>query len=592
MLSGTFAHSHARWPESRRSGWVPLIVLLAALFPAPARSQAAAFTDVTPTIMKDNFWGEGVAWGDYDNDGDLDLLVSSEGQTLRLFRNDGGVFTLATPAAMTAPGNWTGVAWGDYDNDGDIDLLAAEAERPKHLYRNEGGGVFTDLPVPALADSAHTHGVSWVDYNRDGRIDIFLARAESVTQSYSPLDKLIRNDGGGVFTEATPPAMLDPQYGRGCSWADFDNDGDPDLCVGNFGTSRLFRNDGSGNFTEVTPAALAAFGHAGGIAWGDYDNDGDFDLFVAEAYSSVNRLLRNDGGGMFTNVTTPALGPVENCIGVQWGDYDNDADLDLYVANFEGPNHLFRNDGGGVFTDVANAVLADSSHTLGLGWADYDGDGDLDLYLANNFGEPDKLLRNDLATGAHWLQLDLEGVVSNRSGIDARVEVITSIVHQLRRVDGGGGYNSQNTLRVHFGVGAATVVDTLRIRWPSGIVQDSLAVPANQLIRIRERSTKLGVEVPATAAVRLLAPTPNPFARSLRIAFELPRASEVELSVIDVQGRTVRVIAERAPLAAGRHESAWDGRNATGNATPAGIYFIRLATPERALTQRVVKLGG
>ena len=500
MVPSTCALGRARCPGLSRSGWLPLFALLAALSPAPARCQPAAFSDVTPAIMMDSFWGEGVAWGDYDNDGDLDLVVSSEGQNLRLYRNDGGTFTLATPAAMVAPGNWTGVAWGDADNDGDIDLLVAEAEHPKHLYRNDGGGVFTDQPVAALADSAHTHGVTWVDYNRDGRIDIFLARAESVTQSYSPLDKLIRNDGGGVYTDVTPPALLDPQYGRGCSWADYDNEGDPDLCVGNFGTSRLFRNDGSGSFTEVTPAALAAYGHAGGIAWGDYDNDGDFDLFVAEAYSSVNRLLRNDGGGAFANVTTPTLGPVENSIGVQWGDYDNDADMDLYVANFEGPNHLFRNDGGGVFTEAANAALADPSHTLGMGWADYDGDGDLDLYLANNFGEPDRLLRNNLATGNRWLQLDLEGVQSNRSGIDARVEFVTGSVRQLRRVDGGGGYNSQNTLRIHFGMGGAAVVDTLRIRWPSGIVQDSLLVSGNQRISIRERNTTVGVDPVSPAA--------------------------------------------------------------------------------------------
>ena len=567
------------------------VALAFALLCAPRRGEAqtAAFTDVTPPIMLDTYWSEGVAWGDVDNDGDLDLLVSNEGQYLRLFRNDGGVFTLATPAGLSAAGNWTGIAWGDVDNDGDIDLLAAEAERPKHLYLNNGAGGFTELPVAALADSAHTHGVSWVDFDRDGDLDIFLARAESVTQSYSPLDKLIRNDGGGAFSDVTPAALLDPQYGRGCSWADYDNDGDPDLCVGNFGTSRLFRNDGGGNFTDATPAALAVYGHAGGIAWGDYDNDGDFDLFVAEAYSSVNRLLRNDGGGAFTNVSTPIVAPVENCIGVQWGDYDNDADLDLYVANFEGPNHLFRNDGG-MFTDVANVALADPHHTLGLGWADYDGDGDLDLYLANNFGEPDRLLRNDLAAGTHWLQLDLEGVLSNRSAIDARVEVVTGGVRQLRRVDGGGGYNSQNTLRVHFGLGVATVIDTLRIRWPSGIVQDSLSIPANQTIRIRERNTRLAVDAPAAAAVRLWAPSPNPFAASLAIAWELPRAMTVGLDVIDLQGRAVRTLASRSPTAAGRHEVSWDGRDDAGLALAAGVYFVRLTTPLGAHTRRVAHL--
>ena len=561
-----------------------------ALGPGTARAQPAAFSDVTPAIMLDNGWGEGVAWGDYDNDGDLDLLVSNEGQFLRLFRNDGGSFTLLAPAGLAAGGTYTGVAWADYDNDGDIDLLAAEAERPKHLFRNEGGDTFVDMHVPELADSAHTHGVSWVDFDRDGNVDIFLARAESVTQSYSPNDKLIRNEGGGTFRDVTPAIMLDPQYGRGCSWADFDNDGDPDLCVGNFGTSKLYRNEGNGNFTNVTPASLAAYGHAGGIAWGDYDNDGDFDLFVAEAYSATNRLLRNDGAGVFTNVSTTVTSPVENCIGVQWGDFDNDADLDLYVANFEGPNHLFRNDGG-VFVDVANAALADSSHTLGLGWADYDGDGDLDLFLANNYGEPDRLLRNDLSSPSHWLQLDLEGVQSNRSAIDARVEVITAATRQLRRVDGGGGYNSQNTLRLHFGLGATSTIDTLRIRWPSGIVQDSLHVSADRRIRIRERNTRLAVGPAPMWRARLHMPAPNPSSASVSIAWELATRTPVELRIIDLQGRTVRLLAPSATHDAGRHIAQWDGRDDAARLAPAGVYFVRLATGQFTQTRRIARLG-
>jgi len=386
--------------------------------------------------------------------------------------------------------------------------------------------------------------------------------------------------------------LLDPQYGRGCSWADYDNDGDPDLCVANFGTSRLFRNDGGGNFTEVTPPALAAFGHGGAVAWGDYDNDGDFDLFVAEAFSSVNRLLRNDGGGVFTNVSTPVIAPAgENCVSAQWGDYDNDGHLDLFVANFDGVNHLFRNDGGGTFTDVANAALAAPCHTSGSGWADYDGDGDLDMYLATNIAEPDKMFRNDLAPGSHWIQLDLVGVQSNRSAIDARVEVVAAGVRQLRRVDGGGGYNSQNTLRIHFGLGAATVVDTLRIRWPSGIVQDSLHVPANQLVRIRERDSRLAVEPGAVSRARLLAPSPNPFAGSTTVAWELPFAARAGVGIVDAQGRAVRALAPRAMREAGRHVASWDGRDDAGAVVAPGVYFLRLETTGVAEMRRIVRLG-
>ncbi len=567
------------------------LLLVASLFVAPAaNAQTAAFSDVTPPIMSDNDWGEGVAWGDYDNDGDLDLLVSNEGQFLRLFRNDGGSFTLATPPGLTAAGTWTGIAWGDLDNDGDLDLIAGEAERPSHIYRNNGG-VFAALPIASLTDSAHTHGVSWVDYDRDGRIDVFMARAPVDTRLFGHQEVLLHNDGGGAFSDATPALLQDPQYGTGCSWADADGDGDPDLCIGNNGTTRLFRNDGGGAFTDVTPPPLAPYGHAGGPIWGDYDNDGDFDLFVPEGYTATNRLLRNDGGGVFTDVTTPVLAPAENCLGAQWGDYDNDGDLDLFVGGYPGAHHLFRNDGG-VFTDVANAALSAPSNALGSGWADYDGDGDLDLYIANSAGQPDRLLRNDLANGNHWLQLDLEGEQSNRSGIDARILIWAGGVRQIRRVEGGGGYNSQNTLRVHFGLGTAAVVDTLRVLWPSGVVQDSAMVPADRLLRMHEHQQRLAVPIDGRVAGARLAPvSPNPFRAAIAIEYELADAAEAELRVIDLQGRTVRVLAPAALHAAGRHRVEWDGRAVNGRTTRPGIYWVRLTTQQQVLVRPAVRLG-
>jgi hypothetical protein len=567
----------------------PAVLLAVVLFAPSAPGQPAAFTDVTPAVMMDPNWlGEGVAWGDFDGDGLLDVVVANEGNNLELFHNDGaGAFTRSTQPEFNRLGNYTGVAWGDYDNDGRIDLYAAEAFAHHNLFHNDGGGAFHDIAnTPGLDDTVHTHGVAWADFDGDGDIDLFYATADC------PGDRLLRNDGNGLFTDVTPPPLYDPSYGRGCSWADFDNDGDQDLAVSNQGPIHIFRNDGGGTFTDVTPPSLLSYGNGGGVAWGDYDNDGDFDLFVAEAYSSVNRLLRNDGGGVFTNVSTPVIAPAgENCVSAQWGDYDNDGDLDLFVANFDGANHLFRNDGGGTFTDVANAAFAAPCHASGSAWADYDGDGDLDMYLATNIGEPDKMFRNDLAPGSHWIQLDLVGVQSNRSAIDARVEIVAGGVRQLRRVDGGGGYNSQNTLRIHFGLGAATVIDTLRIRWPSGIVQDSLHVPANQLIRIRERDSRLAVEPGAVSRARLLAPSPNPFAGSTAVAWELPFAARAGVGIVDAQGRAVRTLVPRAGREAGRHVATWDGRDDTGAVVAPGVYFVRLEAAGVTAVRRIVRLG-
>ena len=563
-----------------------------ALVASGAPAQPAAFTDVTPPSMLDDMWGEGVAWGDFDNDGDLDLLVSNEGQLLRLFRNnDDGTFTLATPASMSAPGNWTGIAWGDYDNDGDIDVFAAQAETPKHLFRNEGGGVFTDVMPAAIAnDSSHVHGVSWVDYDQDGDLDLFFACAPSVFRPNAPAgEHLLRNDGGSVFINVTPAALDDPQYGRGCSWADFDNDGDPDLCVANFGTTRLYRNDGGGVFVDVAAGAMLAYGHGGGVTWGDYDNDGDMDLYIAKAFSAVGRLYRNEGNGSFSEVTPPIL--QQYCIGAQWGDYDNDGDLDLYLGNATAgqPNVLARNDGGGAFSNVTNPALADTDATLGFGWGDYDGDGDLDLYLANSQGRPDRLLRNDTQNGNHWLQLDLIGAQSNRSAIGARIEAWAGGQRRIREVDGGSGYNSQNTLRVHFGLGAATGVDSIRIRWPSGIVQDTVQVGVDRLVRIRERDTRLGVPAPSPVGLALATPAPNPFGGTARITYRVPVATAGALRVLDLQGRAVRTL-DRGPLAPGSHHLIWDGSDDAGRPTPPGVYRLRLRTPAATIERTLIRI--
>mgnify|MGYP003693701617 CR=1 FL=1 len=155
-------------------------------------------------------------------------------------------------------------------------------------------------------------------------------------------------------------------------------------------------------------------------------------------YGTANRLLRNDGGGVFANVTSGPLGDMGNSTGVAWGDYDDDGDLDLYVANYGSPNLLLRNDGGGVFTNVATGVVADDGNGTGVAWGDYDSDGDLDLAVAND-GQGMLILRNDLASGSHWLEVNLVGVMSNRSAIGARVTAVTGGIRRIREVSGAAG---------------------------------------------------------------------------------------------------------------------------------------------------------
>ena len=418
-----------------------------------------------------------MAWGDYDNDGDLDIYKACWNTPNILFRNDSGVFVDATTAPIDDAGGGQGAAWGDYDNDGDLDIYLANNGANK-LFRNNGGGSFSDVTSGPLGDAAYGQSVSWVDYDNDGMIDIFVT-------NLAGLNRLLRNLGGGIFNDVTAGNMTGTLDSRGAAWADYDLDGDMDLYVTNdFGEpNRLYRND-AGVFTNVTTPVLAGSSRSWGAAWGDYDNDGDPDLYIANVESD-NRLLRNDGAGDFVPVTLgPLAGTINFSSNPAWGDYDLDGDLDLYVLNSGVPNQLLRNDGAGVFTDIFGRPVADPGGSRGGGWGDYDNDGDLDLYVVNS-GE-DLLIRNDQATGHYWLHVNLEGSVSNRYGVGARISVKAGGVVQTRNVPAGSGHASQNSLTVEFGLGLSAIVDVVEVQWPSGIIDRLRDVPANQVITMNE----------------------------------------------------------------------------------------------------------
>lgn len=458
-----------------------------------AMYQAYYWVDATSSPL--NGSGYGVAWGDYDNDGDQDLYVSNYSFGSKLYRNDGGgVFT--SPFASTTPPNdnfdGTGVAWGDYDNDGDLDLYLAQANgQANKLFRNDGGGVFTDATngLP-LGDTGTTYGIAWGDYDNDGDIDLYIA-------NFGSANKLLRNDGGGVFVDATGGTPLgDAGDGCGVVWGDYDNDGDLDLYLvnGSYQANKLFRNDGGGSFSDVTGPPLndALFGI--GAAWGDYDNDGDLDLYLVNGNMGANKLFRNNGGGSFTDVTSGPLGDASSGYGCAWGDYDNDGDLDLYLTNGGSPsnNKLFRNDGGGVFVDATSPILGDPSTGIGVAFGDYDNDGDIDLYVAHNYPGQNKLFRNEIGTANHWLHVDLVGTTSNSSAIGTRLRIVVGVISQIREISGGSGFCSQNSLTAEFGLGLTMLVDTLEIMWPSGQADTLTALAADQLVTIYEGGSSRG----------------------------------------------------------------------------------------------------
>ena len=436
------------------------------------------FSDATLSPLDDGDDGVGVAWADYDADGDLDIYLSNaQTSSNRLFRNEAdGTFADVTAAPLDDTSDSRGVAWADHDNDGDLDLYVANDGQPNRLLRNEGGGVFTDVTSGPLGDTGPIRCFAWGDYDDDGLVDLYLSIRGGA-------NRLLRNEGGDVFSDATTAPLDDAGLGYGVAWGDYDDDGDLDLYVANGGTAnKLLRNDGGGVFSDATANPLDDAGEGRGVAWGDYDNDGDLDLYLSNS-GTANRLFRNDGGGIFADATAPPLDDVGAGLGVGWADYDNDGDLDLYLVNDGSANRLLRNDGG-VFADVTAVPLGDAGNGRGFAWGDHDGDGDLDLYLAG--AQVNGLLRNEEHAGNGWLHVSLAGYLSNAAGIGARVSVTAGGQTQVREVSGGSGYASQNSLPVEFGLGAASIVDLVRVVWPSGVVQETTQVAVDQMLHLNE----------------------------------------------------------------------------------------------------------
>ena len=578
----------------------------------------------------------GMSTIDWDGDGDHDMFVSnrevwdSPGESLnRLFRNDGPdggdpsgwVFPEVTPVNMQDDQNGQGIAWGDYDGDGDLDLYTSNMTvnvsfpQENRLFRNDGGGVFTDIaPAAGMDDGGSGRSCSWIDFDQDGDLDLYLCnKGENFLWRNDGIDTM--NPDSWLFVNVAVAAGVDdPQYTMGCAWSDYDNDGDPDLFLANYSDdiNRLYRNDGpdGGNpdgwlFVDVAPAlGLDDAVDSLGPIWGDFDNDGWIDLFVAN--NGPNRLYRNLGG-TFAEIAADSgnnLNDGQYGAGCGWADIDNDGDLDLFQGNHypnSGPewasNFLFRNEGiNGVapnswtFSDItpANyALMADTLNTNGAAWFDYDDDGDLDLTYSTMHGGLNRLFRNDLAdaTDNHWLQLDLTDPAMNTCAIGSRVIVYHAGGLALREINGGMGFLSQESLTLEFGLGTSTAIDSVVIRWPDGVNETLIGVPVD--IRLPYTRGITPVESAPRMALQLHQNVPNPFNPSTRIAFELPVDGHAILRIHDLAGRLVATLVN-SELPSGPHSVVWRGRNQSGANVASGIYFANLTTAEGGVAKRMM----
>jgi enediyne biosynthesis protein E4 len=463
----------------------------------------ASFTKITSPPAGEKGLCYSFSWADYNNDGFQDLLVLngafSATRTNSLYRNNGdGTFTRQTAdqvgTVVSDPGGWRGSSWGDYDNDGLLELYLTQSGR-QALYHQTAAGQFTRITNNLVGDSSFGEQSCWGDYDNDGLLDLFVATADYGYFKRGP-NSLYHNDGGGVFTKITTgPIALDIPVGDvswSACWTDFDNDGDLDLVSGGGLNNRMFvyRNDGHGAFEAIQKGALAEDKfYVGNLTWGDYDNDGLPDLFAAD-YDGKCRLFHNDGNANFTKIIFPELAPQAQ-IGA-WADYDNDGYLDVYVSRgllSSGQNQLYHNNGDGTFSRVTTgSLVTDSGHRSQGAWADYDNDGFMDLFVPD-FGQGGNVLYHNNENGNHWLAFRLVGTASNRGAIGAKVRVKATIggktFWQLRTISAQG--EPQEDMRPHFGLGDAVKSEIVRIEWPSGNVQEFSNVAADQFLAVWEQ---------------------------------------------------------------------------------------------------------
>ena len=506
----------------------------------------SGFTRLTNSTLARAKNALGAAFGDFNNDDWVDLVVS--GDYYLVYTNAGhGNFIQITNRVLGGDTNFarTGTAWADYDNDGHLDLaIGGWGARPLGLYHNRGDGQFTRITTNIFdGPGLQQLSVAWGDYDNDGLVDMFVPTAIAGTGPYP--DMLFHNNGNGTFARITnSPLVTDPTANQGALWGDFDNDGDLDLFVTSVtgGKNRLYRNQGSGAFVALTNSpVMQDGGQSGGCVWGDFDNDSDLDLFVSNFQGNAFYYV-NDGSGGFTRITNSILvqdGPSAGCIPI---DFDNDGWLDLVTP---GPaNLLYHNAGDGTFTKVTTGPVVTQPVTSfgnnSFAAADVDRDGFQDL-LWVDFNGNSQFFRNEGNSNA-WLSIRCEGRISNRAGIGTKVRVGASLpdrfVTQLREIGGGGLVFTQNEPVAAFGFGLATNIATLSVEWPSGLVQQFTNVSPFQFLHVIEsvvRVTPAHTNVPAGSTATFGLSEPAAAVQWYHEGEPLPGETNVTLTIANVR---------------------------------------------------------
>ncbi len=577
-----------------------IITILTTLLLTFSALRSQDFTKVTNSVVSiDSGASRSVNWIDYDNDNDLDLFISNGlagGQNNYLYRNDNGTFVriLDQPLVMdNLPSD--GSSWGDYNNDGYPDLCVVNwYNQINLLYLNKGAGNFSFQSSNIICNlPSYSETCSWGDYNNDGLLDLFVTNSAGTNHR----NFLYKGIGNGDFVRIdTGTVTNELAMSRGINWVDIDGDRKLDIfvCRESNQNEFLYKNNGNGYFTKITTSPLtSAGGESWSASWGDYDNDGDLDVLVTNEFNQKNFLFRNEGNFSFTRIINDPLVNENGYNAVSgWGDYDNDGDLDMFVTQAYVPpgfttklvNKLYKNmlmeTGTATFVKVTTGeIVSDSGYSYGFAWGDYDNDGRLDIATANTFGENQKnaLYHNEIQNGNKWITIKCVGMVTNKSAIGAKIRLKANIngspVWQIREIDGQSGYCGQNLLQ-HFGLGNASVIDSIKIEWPTGSDQYFVKVSVNQNVTITENGNLVSIQEKKTETKKnfeLFQNFPNPFNPETRIKYHITNPGlNVILNVYDISGRKVADLIDKKQNE-GNYEIAF-----TGKSLSSGIYYYKI----------------
>lgn len=524
--------------------------LLAGVLQVPAQQ----FSKVTTgAIVTTSSGSRSCNFLDVNNDGFQDILITNGktgGQDNFLYLNNGdGTFTTSTGAVSQDGTPTDGASCADFNNDGWIDIYAVNWYNVNNLlYQNSSGSMVKIDTGIVPNNGGYSETASWGDYNQDGLVDLYVTNSAGTNRNY-----LYKNLGLGGFQKVNGIAPVNDGFlSRSANWIDYDLDGDQDLFVTNENNqaNNLYRNDGGGVFVSLTGLPPVSDNrNTMSSSWADYDNDGDFDLFVAN-YEQANKLFKGNGIGGFSTANNPFGADIGCSWSSSFADYDNDGDLDLFVTNGycsnNISNYLYENNGDGTFSkNLTEPVVTDVGGSYGCAWGDYDNDGFMDLVVANWQGETqsNNLYHNN-GNANKWMELKLEGTVSNRAAIGAIVRckatINGNVVWQMREVSAQTGYCSQNSLEVHFGMGDAATIDSVQVIWPSGIVQDFSNIATGKRYTLIENGSIaiVGIE-DRTAPKYGLNVYPNPNSGKFTVEVKGLAGKSLKLELVDLKGRKV-----------------------------------------------------